>query len=227
MSRPFLQEGWQTVMFEPDERCHPVLAVLVESCPHRARLEKAAVTYGREDKVAFHIAASPGLSGLSRSPYAFDLKTMDVKAIRLGPYIASNSLSDVDFIKIDAEGHDLAILEDLDFGAMAPRLLMVEFGDQFATQGRAAIEAVLRRTRERGYRACVVCARALGDFNRHEWDTGLLGIDIDAVPEVPQGVPLFGNILFFREDDRNFLPSILAWLGQIEDWKGRGLLPAS
>ena len=102
---------------------------------------------------------------------------------------------------------------------------MVEFGDQFPGQDRAALEALARRMKGRGYRACVICLRALGDLARQEWGTGLLGIGIDAVPELPEGAPLFGNILFFRAADADFVPSLCDWLEQAGDRKRRGLAP--
>jgi FkbM family methyltransferase len=225
LSGPFLAEGWQTVMFEPDPRCHPTLAALAEGHPGQVRVENAAVTADRDGSVLFHIAGAPGLSGLSHSPYAADLATRDVPSRALAPYIARNGLFDVDFVKIDAEGHDFAILEGLDFGRVAPRLMMVEFGEQFAGQDRAAVEALVRRMQGRGYRACVVCLRALGDRARHQWDTGLAGIGIDAVPALPAGADLFGNILFFRAADRVFVPSLCDWLEQPGDRKRRGLSP--
>ena len=108
---------------------------------------------------------------------------------------------------------------------IAPRLIMVEFGDQFAGQDRAAIEAVIDRMQSRAYRACVVCLRPLGEFARQQWETSLLAIAIDAVPALPAGAPLFGNILFFRKDDGDFLPSLCDWLDQFGDRKHRGLSP--
>jgi FkbM family methyltransferase len=223
MSRPFLAEGWQTVMFEPDPRCHSSLAALAETYPGQVRIERAAVTADREGSVPFHIAGAPGLSGMSPSPFAGDVAVIETGALALAPYNARKGLFDVDFIKIDAEGHDLAILDGIDLGRVAPRLIMVEFGAAFVGQDRAAIEAALLRMRDRGYRACVVSLRALGDMTLHQWQTGLLAVGIDAVPLLPAGASLFGNILFFQEADRDFLPSLCDWLEQFEDRKRREL----
>ncbi len=223
MTKPFLEEDWQAVMFEPDVRCHQRLADLVNAYPRFARLEKAAITADREGSIPFHVAGAPGLSGLSSSPYADDVAVTDVRAVKLASYIASNGWTNADFIKIDAEGHDLAILGSIDFSKVAPRLVMVEFGDTFAGQDRAAIEGAVRQMRDRGYRACVVCQRAVGSFERHEWATRLLTIGVDAVPAPPNGLPLFGNILFFRNDDQDFLPSLCDWLEQMVDPKRAGL----
>ena len=219
MSKPFLEAGWQAVMFEPDTRCHPQIADLVNRHADRARLEKAAVVAKRNGTISFHVASLPGLSGLSASPFAPDAAVITVPSIALDTYLAEKGLDDVDFIKIDAEGHDFDILRGLDFGRIAPRLIMVEFGDYFAGQNGDAVAAVLRDMRTRGYRAGVVCLDALGEFKKHEWGTRLLEIGIDALPNVRTERGVFGNILFFRDYDGNFLPSLCDWLEQTRKWQ--------
>lgn len=219
MSKPFLEDGWQAVLFEPDTRCHQQLAALVKMHAGRAQLELAAATPGQDSTVSFHLASLPGLSGLTKSPYAPDIEIITVPSLALAPYIAGKGLADVDFIKIDAEGHDLDILHGLDFSKIGPRLIMVEFGDQFAGQDRDAIAATLRDMRGHGYRACIVCLLALGKFERHEWATRLLTIAVDDVPSVSGDERLFGNILFFREDDHDFLPSLHDYLEHSHRWQ--------
>lgn len=219
MSKPFLESGWQAVLFEPDTRCHQQLGALVNTHTGRAHLEKAAATAGQDGTVSFHVASLPGLSGLTKSPYAPDIATIIVPNLALSPYIVSKGLGDVDFIKIDAEGYDIDILRGLDFSKIKPRLIMVEFGDQFAGQDRDAIAGILPDMRGHGYRACIICLHALGKFERHEWGTRLLAIGVDAVPSVNSDERLFGNILFFRDDDRDFLPSVYDWLEQSYRWQ--------
>jgi FkbM family methyltransferase len=226
MSKPFLQEGWQAVLFEADERCHKPLAALVETHRGRVRLEKAAVTPDHDGSIAFHLAGIPGLSGLTRSPFVNETQTVDVRSVALARYIAAKGLFDLDFINIDAAGHDFAILNSIDFQKVTPRLVMVGFAEEFAGEDRTAIEAALRGMRARGYRACVVCLQTFGHFKRHDWPKNLLAIGIDAVPQVPPGSSVFGNVLFFREDDRDFLPSLCDWLEQPLDWERRGLTRA-
>jgi FkbM family methyltransferase len=215
MTRPFLEEGWQSVMFEPDVRCHEQLSNLVQTYPGQVRLEKAAVTVQDGGTVQFHFAGIPGLSGLSTSPFAPDVATIDVPSIALSAYIARNGLNDVDFIKVDTEGNDFVVIESIDFGELRPRLIIVKFGEQFAGQGRDSIADFLTRMHARDYRACVVCLRALGSFERHEWQTRLLAITIDSLPASNCDGKLFGNILLFREDDHEFLPSLCDWLEQM------------
>jgi FkbM family methyltransferase len=215
MTRPFLNEGWQAILFEPDTRCHQQLTALVDMHPGRARLEKAAATADHDGTISFHV---PGPSGLSISPLAADVATIEVKSIALAAYIADKKMGDVDFIKIDAEGHDFDILRGLDFNNIAPRLVMVEFGDQFADQDGNDITALLHDMRGRGYRACIVGLHALGNFERHGLETRLLAIGVDAVPSLSVDERFFGNILFFRNDDHDFLPSVCDWLEHVRKW---------
>jgi hypothetical protein len=146
--------------------------------------------------------------------------TIDVPTIDLSPYMAANGWCDVDFIKIDVEGHDFTVLRALDFASIAPRLIMVEFGDQFPGQDRNALDGLLRHMREAGYCACVVCLHALGRFELHQWQTRLSAIGVDSVPALPAGARLFGNIVFFREDESDLLPSVLDWLEHARKWQG-------
>jgi FkbM family methyltransferase len=220
LTKPFLEEGWQVVMFEPDPRCQQQLAALVAAHAGRARVETAAVAVERGGTASFHLAGLPGLSGLSTSPYAADVATIDVPSVDLSAYMSGNGLLDADFIKIDVEGHDFTVLRAIDFTRIAPRLVMVEFGDQFAGQDRSAINGLLRHMRDAGYRACVVCLHALGRFELHQWETRLLAIGVDSVPAIPAGARLFGNIVFFRDDERDLLPSVLDWLEHMRKWQG-------
>jgi FkbM family methyltransferase len=220
VAKPFLEEGWRVVMFEPDPRCREQLAALSAAHPGRARVEPAAVSTDPGRTASFHLASLPGLSGLSTSPYACDVGTIEVPTVDLSAYLAANGLLDVDFIKIDVEGHDFAVLRHIAFAGIAPRLVMVEFGDQFADQDRAALEALLRHMREAGYRACVVCLDALGRFELHQWQTRLRSIGVDGVPALPAGARLFGNIVFFRESEHDLLPSLLHWLEHARKWQG-------
>jgi FkbM family methyltransferase len=212
MSAPLLHEGWRAVMFEPDPRCHEQIARLTAAFPVQARLEKCAVATDGRQTVTFHLANAPGLSGLSQSPFQGDAAIIEVPAIALSAYVAREGLHDVRFIKIDAEGYDLAILDSLDFKTLRPRLVMVEFGEHFPGQGRAEVTAAMARMDAQGYGACVVCLRPAHAFADQDWRTQLHAITVDRLPAAESGTTLMGNILFFPRNDAVFLPSVLGWL---------------
>ncbi len=215
MSAPFLQIGWRAVMFEPDSRAHVALEKLIAAFPGMAHLEAAAVTQDTGASAPFHIAQSKGLSGFSASPFDNDADVIQVETINLPTYIERHKLQDVRFIKIDAEGYDLAIVESLNLSAIAPRLIMAEFGEHFGGQGRQNIEKTVLRMRANGYRACIFCLRATGSFTEHDWRTELSTITVDALPEASASTRMFGNVLFFPESDSTFLPSVAHWLSQL------------
>src|SRR5262249_6450537 len=106
----------------------------------------------------------------------------------------------------------------LAFNAVAPRMIMGEFAEQFAGQDRDSLDAHLGEMRRHGYRACVVCLRALGAFERHEWGTRLLAVGAAALPTLGVDERLFSNVLFFRDVDSDFLPSLFDWLEQSRKW---------
>lgn len=143
MSIPLLREGWRSVMFEPDPRCHSEMDRLAAAFPGRARHEKAAVSPIDGETFTFHLANAPGLSGFSPSPLAASAASVNVPTVNLSAYAAREGLQDIHFIKIGAEGHDLAILERLDIAAMRPRLVMAEFGEHFTGQSRAHVMAAM------------------------------------------------------------------------------------
>jgi FkbM family methyltransferase len=212
MTRPFLVEGWQSIMFEPDSRCHPYLESLKAQFVGNVHYEAAAVSPDKEGSIIFHIADLPGLSGLAGSPYASDQKVLEVPCLILQDYIVRNKIEDVSFIKIDAEGFDFEILESLDFKVLSPKIIMVEFGQQFEGQDRESVVSLLSRMRQKGYRSAVFCFVALGDFHKHQWQTRLHSVVVDSLPEIFEIEQLFGNIIFFQEADKYFVPSVWAWL---------------
>lgn len=52
-----------------------------------------------------------------------------VTTITLDDYIADKKISDVDFLKIDTEGHDIFVIKGLSFRKTAPKIILAEFDD--------------------------------------------------------------------------------------------------
>jgi FkbM family methyltransferase len=58
----------------------------------------------------------------------WEKETVEVKP--LTDIFTENGLKDVDLLTIDAEGHDIEVLEGLDFSKYKPQLIVVEYGDK-------------------------------------------------------------------------------------------------
>ncbi|MDC3009941.1 FkbM family methyltransferase [Synechococcus sp. AH-736-G20] len=61
--------------------------------------------------------------GTITSPYVTTLK---VPTLRLGDFIVKNRIVRLDFLHIDTEGHDLVVLESMDFSICKPSVLLIE-----------------------------------------------------------------------------------------------------
>jgi hypothetical protein len=120
----------------------------------------------------------------------------------------------LDFLKIDAEGYDFAVLRGFDFAQVTPALVMVEFGTQYAgTDGPATNQAIAWMA-ERGYRAAAFVCTDDGNFARQDWTYRLIDVTGEQV-DCPQGVTTIGNILFYRAGDARFAAGVLDLIGQV------------
>jgi hypothetical protein len=114
---------------------------------------------------------------------------------------------DADLVTIDAGGNDFAILAALNFGAMAPSLVMVSCDMRLPGQDADRTAAILGGMRNNGYRAAVFgfAADAGNPLTR------LTGVTVDRLAGLPPAL----KILFFRAVDGDFVPSLLGWLEDI------------
>ena len=117
----------------------------------------------------------------------------------------------VAFLKIDAEGHDFEALESLDLARIAPRIIMLEFGTNFAGQTLDTLNGLLARMKAQGYRSVICAYDDDSNLKRGVWSYRLKRVLVDA-PCPQTGGDWFGNILFFRAGDTAFLLTLHALL---------------
>lgn len=211
MSLPFIAEGWHAVLFEPD----PDARSTMESClaPYGERCTVVAAAAGKVaiPEVTFHKNATAGLSGLGESPFGVTERLIKVPCLNLAEYCAAEGLQQIDFLKIDAEGYDFEVLEGFDFQRIKPRLVLVEYGTHFSSQSIVAVNEALRGMEGLGYRAVIFSYDDDGAFKKGVWSYRLTDLFINAaLPE--DRTRAFGNILFYREGDKEFLVSLMAML---------------
>jgi FkbM family methyltransferase len=204
----FLEDGWTADLFEPDPACQRFLEPLLASYGPRIRLFPFAVAGETRDGVQFLQNATPGLSGLSESPFGTTLGAIEVRSVRLDGILATAGVARIDLLKIDTEGNDFAVLETCDFMRLPPTLAFVEYGYYFADQDEAQLRRALAAMRQRGYLAVIFEYDDDGNFKRGSWSHRLTAIHTDGV-QVPTRPQAFGNVLFYRQDDAH-LPKTLA-----------------
>ena len=160
-----------------------VFASAVSSASGTAQFHVATDREGRE--LDFHHT----LSDLGDSETVIrSQRSITVKTVSIADCVRDGSLPrDIDFLKIDTDGHDLAVLEGL--GDVRPRVIMAEFWDDLPeTSGRNpyTLRDLAEWARPRGYPHCFVIRR-----NAH-----LELVDADAPWSVAGD---WGNVFFVRD----------------------------
>jgi hypothetical protein len=163
--------------------------------------------------VTFNVADTVGLSGFGASPYAGSIP-VTVPCVSLAEYVRTRGIDRLDFLKIDAEGYDFAVLRGFDFERLAPRLIMVEFGTQYPGTDEAATNAAIEWMAARGYRAVAFVCTDDGNFARNDWTYRLIDVAGERVT-CPAGGTTIGNIVFYRADDTRFAVGALDLINQV------------
>ncbi len=127
----FLERGWKIWAFEPD---HKNRARLLEHLAthqnrHFVTLDTRCVTQESQSNLAFYQSEeSTGISGLSafRDSHC---EAQRVDSVSLSDYFKEQEMPEVDFLKIDTEGHDLFVLQGFPWERNRPKVIECEFED--------------------------------------------------------------------------------------------------
>jgi FkbM family methyltransferase len=204
MSAPFLAAGWTADLFEPDPGARKMLQDGLSAFASQCRIHASAIINSTAEKMSFHKAATHGLSGLAGSPFGPTESIIEVPVMRLADFYRREGIEAVDFLKIDAEGYDFDALDSHDFSAIKPRLIMVEYGTHFARQTLETVSRAVARMRAAGYGAIAFNYTDDGSFAKAKWRYRLIDVFVDR--EIPSDrTSAFGNIVFYRTKDREFL----------------------
>lgn len=211
MSLPLIQHGWQAELFEPDPDARATLLRNVASAGARCRVHAAAVSNTPVGEVSFHKSSALGCSGFEASPFAATQTVIKVPCTSLAKFCAERNIASIDFLKIDAEGFDFDVLESHDLDAVATRLILVEYGTHFERQTLDIVNSAIARMAAHGYGAIVFNYMEEGDFKRGDWRYRLTEMFVDEpIPDL--GRNMFGNILFYRSGDTDFVLTMFSLL---------------
>lgn len=129
----FAGEGWTVYAFEPDPMNREKL-IRAHGGKENVIISEEAVSDVGGQTVPFYASEeSTGISGLS----AFRESHREVARVStttLDEIVARHSIAAVDFLKIDVEGFEMAVLRGLDFESLSPSVIMAEYED-FKSEG--------------------------------------------------------------------------------------------
>lgn len=130
----FERAGWRGILVEADP---DLAAACARNRPGAATVHAAAVAPGGPPAVAFEICEdAPALSSLALAPgdlWRLEIQTggrrvrrVEVPARTLDDILAEAGAPAVDFMTIDVEGHEWAVLQGLSLDRWQPEVLLVE-----------------------------------------------------------------------------------------------------
>ncbi|HED54497.1 MAG TPA: FkbM family methyltransferase [Phycisphaerales bacterium] len=126
-TKPFLDMGWKVIGFEPDKKKHPTLKEIAND-PNFTLLTCAVGDKPQKDVQFFTSQESTGIASLI--PFRdTHTKGPTVEIRTLAEVIDELGLDRVDYLKVDAEGFDLRVLQGFPFDRFTPRCVMCEFED--------------------------------------------------------------------------------------------------
>jgi FkbM family methyltransferase len=126
---PFMEKDWEIHAFEPDPDNRKRLLSFIKDNKN-IKLSTNAVTNKSGLELSFYSSeVSSGISGLSNF-HKSHKEIAKVKTITLKDYVRQNSIQEINFLKIDTEGHDLFVLEGFDWiNDSHPEIIICEFED--------------------------------------------------------------------------------------------------
>lgn len=128
---PFLDRGWRIYAFEPDNQNRAKL--LERLAKHKNKdlvsLDTRCVSNKAQKGVSFFTSEqSTGISGLSAF-HETHVEAQKVDTTTLTEFFQDKHLPEVDFLKIDTEGHDLFVLQGFPWDRGQPAVIECEFED--------------------------------------------------------------------------------------------------
>jgi FkbM family methyltransferase len=123
---PFSTRGWRVLAFEPDPENR---AELMSRIKGRKNISVSDLAIAEKDGETLSFYSSPESAGVSSlTPFTANHRpTAQVQTTRLDTFLAAAGQPKVDYLKIDAEGHDLFVLKTYPFQSAPPDAVLCEF----------------------------------------------------------------------------------------------------
>lgn len=198
----FAAAGWQIFGFEPDGENRRRLQWLVEGASNVVVDPRAVSDQGGECRAFYRSPVSTGISSLLPFHPTHGEPT-EVETIALGDYLAGTGIHAVDFLKIDTEGSDGAVLRGMDFERFKTRVVVCEFDDGKTMGVGSNTTALIDLLTEWGYAVLLSVWHPLADYGAgHQW-ARLTRRPSDLKPGQ------WGNLIAMRADDlEEFITSL-------------------
>lgn len=146
----FAKTGWDIWAFEPDPENRRKLHERVKDRSNVCVIDKAVSNESKSDVAFYSSNVSTGISGLTAFHESHE-ESARIETTTLDKLIAEHQLGEIDFLKIDVEGHEMDVLNGLDFSKRKPRAIVAEFEDDKTKAHGYLMPDLAGRFEEAGY----------------------------------------------------------------------------
>ncbi|MCB5188968.1 FkbM family methyltransferase [Methylobacillus caricis] len=194
--RPFLNKGWHIYAFEPDDTNRSKLLEWL-SCHvsrHLVTLDTRCVSNTTQHDLSFYRSEqSSGISGLSAF-HESHTEAQRVSSVTLSDFFAGGAIPDIDFLKIDTEGHDLFVLQGFPWDQTRPDVIECEFENAKTVSLGYDFHDLAQFLVDKGYTVYVSEWHPILQYGtRHDWHC------LAKYPYALQDEASWGNLLAFRD----------------------------
>jgi FkbM family methyltransferase len=189
---PFAKKGWQVYAFEPDPGNREKLMSRIQNYK-TVCVDSRAVSDCSQDSLPFF--SSPVSFGISSLHPFHDShqETCKVSTTTIADICQDNKLTAIDFLKIDAEGHDLMVLQGIPWKTVQPRIVECEFEDAKTVPLGYCFDDIAQYLVDKGYFVLVSEWHPIIEYGkRHDWHR------LVAYP-CKLNSNSWGNLIAFRE----------------------------
>ncbi|MBW2274164.1 MAG: FkbM family methyltransferase [Deltaproteobacteria bacterium] len=166
---PFALQGWAVIAFEPDPKNRAVLQRLCGRFPE-LRLDPRALSNQAATEVPWYTSElSTGISSLAAFHESHE-QSHRVEVTTLDRALDDHGVDRIDFLKIDAEGTDLFVLQGLPWKRIEPSVVLCEFEDAKTEALGYGFRDLAGLLVEQGYRVLVSEWHPITAYGaRHRW----------------------------------------------------------
>ncbi len=126
----YARKDWIIHAFEPKQKFCDILKNTKTKENLKIFINQKCVGDKEQQNIDFYISnISEGISSLTNFHSSHTLANYKIDIIRLDNYIIQNRIDDVNYLKIDTEGHDLFVLQGFPFDKILPQYILCEFED--------------------------------------------------------------------------------------------------
>jgi len=191
----FARAGWRVYAFEPDPTNRTGLKRLCRRLASVA-VDERAVSNKNEKECPFYTSSvSSGISSL-RAFHPSHKESETVETVTLDTFCREKGVTEVGFLKIDAEGFDLFVLEGLGWDSIRPEVILCEFEDRKTVPLGYTFHDMAKFLVDKGYRLVVSEWYPVVEYGKlHRWRR------FASYPCKPADKNAWGNIIAAGDDE--------------------------